>query len=198
MPIFTSVSVTPSVSLHPAVHFVRSIVKPSGPVTLVPSAAFPKWFSLIRSTIAWRSLVHSASHSSMEVGSATASAPEPGIVVEPPIAPSTPDLTPGSIVPAVELPPLSSPPQAVATRATTSALAPRKTFRPRTVPHFQRLHRRAAEERPGAGNYQRVNKTPSQPHGSEKLRGRAGEGTLDMRSDSGAGPGRPCDRQGAE
>src|SRR3954452_8181385 len=140
MPTLTSVSEAPSVSLQPEGHLVRSIVKPSGPVTLVPSADLPHLLSLMRCSMAARSLAQSASHSAIDVGWAAgvepAEPPPAAVVVEPPpSAFSTPDFTPGSLVAADDPPPLlSSPPHAVAKIATASALAPMSANRPRTVP----------------------------------------------------------------
>ena len=54
---------------HPAGHLLRSTVKPSGPRTVFPSGWRPHLFSLIRWTIASRCVFHSASHSSIDVGS---------------------------------------------------------------------------------------------------------------------------------
>src|SRR4030081_1026229 len=66
-PIFIVVSLSPSVSDQPCRHFVRSMVKPLGPVTFLPSADLPQLLSLMRLTMASRSLAHSASHSSIVV-----------------------------------------------------------------------------------------------------------------------------------
>src|SRR6188472_1869175 len=71
-PILMVVSETPSVSDHPAGHFVRSTVQPSGPVSVLPSADLPQWLSLIFLTMAVRSWVQSASQPSIDVGWAAA------------------------------------------------------------------------------------------------------------------------------
>src|SRR4051794_39752770 len=127
------VSVRPSVSDQPAGHFDRSMVKPSGPVSVLPSAERPHLLSVMRFTMASRCLAHSASQASIDVGWGTAAvvvlAPPGAVVVPPPRAASTPALTPASIVLPLALPEdpllLSSPPQAVATMAKASIPAPR-------------------------------------------------------------------------
>src|SRR5215213_2629725 len=53
-PILMDVSVKPSVSLHPAGHLDRSMVKPSGPVSVLPSADLPHLLSLMSLTMAAR------------------------------------------------------------------------------------------------------------------------------------------------
>ena len=61
-PILIEVSVRPSVSDQPAGHLDRSMVKPSGPVSVLPSADLPHLLSLMRLTIAARCSLQSASH----------------------------------------------------------------------------------------------------------------------------------------
>src|SRR3954467_8300022 len=103
----------PSVSDQPWGHLVRSTVQPSGPVSVVPSADFPQWLSVMRFTMAARCDAQSASHCSIDCGSGAAAVdavvPEPAAaVVVDPAAPA--------VVVAAWLPP-SSPPQAAATSA---------------------------------------------------------------------------------
>src|SRR5215213_6938111 len=103
----SSLSVMPSVGLQPAGHLVRSIVKPAGPVTFLPSGEEPQPFDLIRATTAARSLAQRASQSSIEVGWAVAVA-VPRWVDD--VAPSS--AADVAVVPSVLSP--SSPPQAAA------------------------------------------------------------------------------------
>src|SRR6476659_8048286 len=119
-PILIEVSLSPSVSDHPAGHFARSMVKPPGPVTVLPSADWPHLLSLMRFTTASRCLDHSASHSSIDVGCAAGAvvAVDPAVVLLPPLV----AVAAGVGVAASES--LSSPPQAAATRANPSRIAP--------------------------------------------------------------------------
>src|SRR4051812_32703707 len=125
MPTLIDVSVRPSVSDQPAGHFDRSIVNPSGPVSVLPSADTPHLLSVMRLTIAARWVVQSASQASIDVGwgwaAVVAVAPPAAVVsVPPPNAACTPALTPASTVLSEALPPLpplSSPPHAAATSA---------------------------------------------------------------------------------
>src|SRR3954463_4412668 len=71
-PILILVSLTPSVSDQPEGHFDRSSEKPSGPVSVLPSAEGPHLLSLIRCTTASRCFAHSASQSFIEAGRGTA------------------------------------------------------------------------------------------------------------------------------
>src|SRR6476659_4146291 len=107
-PILIEVSLSPSVSDHPAGHFARSMVKPPGPVTVLPSADLPHLLSLMRFTTASRCLAQSASHSSIDVGCVAADvAVDPEVVAEPA------DVDGAAVVaaaPSAES--LSSPPQA--------------------------------------------------------------------------------------
>src|SRR5215204_5535510 len=68
MPYLMVVSVRPSVSLHPSEHLLRSIEKPSGPESVLPSADLPQPLSSICFTTASRCFFHNASHSAMDVG----------------------------------------------------------------------------------------------------------------------------------
>src|SRR3954470_23500990 len=127
-PILIFVSDSPSVSDQPAGHLVRSTVQPSGPVSVLPSADLPQWLSLIRFTMAARSFVQSASHSSIDWGSATGA-----VVVLPPAVVAVAPLVvvaPPAVV-AVLLSLLSSPPHAAATRA--------RLMNPATTPTLRRL-----------------------------------------------------------
>src|SRR3954447_4723733 len=131
-PILIEVSLSPSVSDHPAGHFARSMVKPPGPVTVLPSADLPHLLSLMRFTTASRCLAHRASHSSIDVGCAADAvvAVDPAVVALPPVVA-------GAAVVVAASEPLSSPPQAAATRARPSRAAPTRrtgallTFPPR-------------------------------------------------------------------
>ena len=114
-------SVSPSVSDQPAGHLVRSIVKPSGPTTFVPSAVLPHLLSVMRLMTASRSFFHSVSHASSEVGWAAAAL----VDVEPPaalvlVAPDPPAVV---LVAAASSLSLSSLPHAAATRATLTSSA---------------------------------------------------------------------------
>src|SRR4051794_18248044 len=112
-PTLIDVSVRPSVSDQPAGHLVRSIVKPSGPVTVFPSADLPHLLSVMRFTIAARSLVHSASHASIGVGCAAAAV----VDVDPPDDAVVVVDAPAMAVVVAEALSLSSPPHAAATSA---------------------------------------------------------------------------------
>src|SRR3954452_17924418 len=107
------VSLRPSVSDQPATHFVRSTVQPSGPVSVLPSAERPQWLSLMRLTMAARSLAHSDSHSASDEGVA------PAAVAVPPAVLDVAD--PAEVAAAAEVEESaaspSSPPQPAATRA---------------------------------------------------------------------------------
>src|SRR5215208_4509076 len=102
-----SVSVRPSVSDQPDPHFDRSMVNPSGPVTVLPPPDLPHLLSLIFLTISSRWLFQSASHWSIDVGAGGAVVVDPP--VEPPRAALTPDSTPELSVVRRLPPPPSSP-----------------------------------------------------------------------------------------
>src|SRR5215218_2671208 len=96
------VSVSPSVLDQPWGHLVRSIVKPAGPVALVPSDEVPQPLSLICFSIAVRCCAHSASHWSMDVGRAAGAV----VVVEPPataVVAVVPDAPPVVDVPLLDV-----------------------------------------------------------------------------------------------
>src|SRR4051812_5752053 len=114
-PMRIEVSLTPSVSDQSEGHLVRSTVQPSGPVRVLPSADFPHLLSLIRLTMAARSLAHSASHSASDVGSGP-------LVVEVvgPVVGEVEEPAPGAVVAADPSLP-SSPPQAAATSSELSS-----------------------------------------------------------------------------
>src|SRR5215211_7744967 len=116
-PILMFVSETPSVSDQPAGHLVRSTVQPSEPVSVLPSADFPQWLSVMRLTVAARWSAHSFSHSSIDCGCAAGAVdavvadpdPEPAFVVVLEAA-APPVVVADSL-------PLSSPPHAAAKSA---------------------------------------------------------------------------------
>src|SRR5687768_3621807 len=108
------VSVRPSVLVQPAAHLLRSTVQPSGPVRVLPSADSPHLLSLMRLTMASRSLAQSASHSVIDVGCGPAAVVAVAAVV--PVAADVVVSPPAAVVEA-DSSSLSSPPQAAATRA---------------------------------------------------------------------------------
>src|SRR5215211_3740239 len=120
-------SVRPSVSDQPAGHFDRSTVKPSGPLTVLPSADLPQPSCLARATMAARCSVHSASHSSIDVGCFTGSV----LDVDPDPPPRTASLMPWSMVASLAVPPSSPLPQAAATNESPRRPAP--TIRTRVL-----------------------------------------------------------------
>ncbi len=115
----------PSVGLHPAGHADRSILKPSGPVTVLPSAEVPQPLSSMRSTVAARCSAHRASHASMLWGPSSA-----GTVVEVASWLATPDFTPESMVPVDWASSLSEPPQAAARSDAAARTATNPPVRP--------------------------------------------------------------------
>src|SRR5580765_2774555 len=100
-PILISVFVRPSMLFQPAAHFDTSILKPSGPVIVLPSADKPHLLSLMRLTTASRWLFQRASHSAIEAGAfpATVVAVLAAVVAAPAVVAVVPAVV--AVVPAV-------------------------------------------------------------------------------------------------